>query len=90
MIRLGDFIYAGQLKSRLVISIEEAYQILEDLKNEGFLTNLYEIYCHDCSRSTGKFLDSLEEFNSESYCDFCGKLFTLEENVIVLYKVVRI
>lgn len=90
MIWLGDFIYAGQLKSRLVISIEEAYRILEDLKNEGFLINIYEVYCHDCSRSTGKFLNSLEEFNSESYCDFCGKLFTLEENVIVLYKVVRI
>lgn len=90
MIKPGDFIYAGQLKSRLFISIEEAYQMLEKLKDEGFLVNLYEIYCHDCNRSTGKFLDSLEEFNPESYCDKCGKLFTLEENVIVLYKVVHI
>lgn len=90
MIKQGDFIYAGQLKSKLAISIEEAYQILEELKNEGFLTNLYEIYCHDCNKSTGKFLDSLEEFNPEAYCDKCDADFTLEKNLIVLYKVVSI
>lgn len=64
--------------------------MLEELKKEGFLANLYEIYCHDCGKSTGKFIDSLEEFEEDLYCDFCGRHFTLEENVIVLYKVINV
>ena len=89
-VKKGDFIYAGQIKSRFAVSIEEAYQFLEALRKDGFLVNMYEIYCHDCDRSTGKFLDSLEEFRAETYCEVCDRLLTLEENVIVLYKVVRV
>lgn len=90
VIKPGDFIYAGQLKSKIVISIEVAYQFLEEIKKCGFLTNIYEIYCHDCGKSTGMFLESLDEFTDDKYCDYYGKNFSLEENVIVLYKVNKI
>lgn len=64
--------------------------MLEELKNGGFLTNLYEVYCFDCNKSKGVFLDSLASFNPDMYCDFCQKKLTVEDNIIVLYKVIRI
>ena len=89
-IKEGDYIYPGYLKSKLVVDIKVAYEILEALKQQGFLKNLYEVYCFDCSKSKGIFLDSLEQFDSDWYCDFCGKHLSLEENIIVLYKVVSV
>ena len=74
----------------MAIDIKAAYLILEDLKRQGFLNNLFEVYCFDCNKSKGVFLQSLEEFNSDWYCDFCNKHLTLEDNIIVLYQVVRI
>ena len=90
VIKEGDYIYAGHFKSKLAISIDQAYCMLEELKREGFLANFYEVYCHDCGKSSGRFFDSLEEFDNDLYCDFCEKHFSLEENVIVLYKVIHI
>ncbi len=43
-----------------------------------------------CPESKGIFLDSLEQFNPDLYCDFCGKSLSLEENIIVLYKVAKV
>lgn len=90
ILRPGDYVYPGHLKSKLVIDIKEAYYILEELKKQGYLRNLYEIYCFDCNKSKGIFLDSLEQFDPDLYCDFCGKKLSIEENIIVLYKVVKV
>lgn len=90
VLKEGDYIYPGHLKSKIVIDIKSAYNILEELKEQGFLKNLYEVYCFDCNKSKGIFLDSLEQFNPDLYCDFCGKSLSLDENIIVLYKVVRL
>lgn len=62
--------------------------MLEDLKEQGFLSNIYEVYCFDCNKSKGIFLDSITSFSPDMCCDFCGKELTLEENIIVLYKVI--
>lgn len=86
---MGDYIYAGNLKSKIATDIKTAYHILEELKEQGFLTNLYEIYCFDCNKSTGIFLDSLVDFGDDRYCDFCNKHLSLD-NIIVLYKVISI
>ena len=88
--RVNDFIYPGNLKSRIAVDIKVAYHMLESLKKQGFLSNLYEVYCFDCNRSKGIFLDSLVSFDPDMYCDFCQKKLTLEDNVIVLYKVVHL
>lgn len=88
--KVNDFIYAGHLKSKISVDIKVAYQMLEELKKEGFLSNLYEIYCFDCNKSKGIFLDSVASFNPDLYCDFCQKKLTVEENIIVLYKVIRL
>jgi len=89
-VKAGDYIYPGHLKSKLSIGIKDAYEMLENLKRQGFLKNLYEVYCFECNKSKGIFLDSLEQFDSDWYCDFCNKHLSIEENIIVLYKVVRI
>lgn len=88
--KINDFIYAGHLKSKICVDIKIAYQILEELKVEGFLSNLYEVYCFDCNKSKGIFLDSVTSFNPDMYCDFCNKKLTVEDNIIVLYKVIRL
>lgn len=87
---MGDYVYPGHLKSKIAVDIKVSYKMLEELKKQGFLENLYEVYCFDCNKSKGIFLESLEEFNPDWYCDFCGKKLSLEENIIVLYKVVNI
>ena len=87
---MGDYVYPGHLKSKIAVDIKVSYKMLEELKKQGFLENLYEVYCFDCNKSKGIFLESLEEFNPDWYCDFCGKKLSLEENTIVLYKVVKI
>lgn len=90
VLKEGDYVYAGHLKSKISIKIEAAYLMLDELKKQGFLVNLYEIYCFECNKSKGVFLDSLEEFDSDLYCDFCGNHLKVETNIIVLYKVVHI
>lgn len=90
VLKVGDYVYPGHLKSKIAVDIKVSYKMLEELKKQGFLENLYEVYCFDCNKSKGIFLESLEEFNPDWYCDFCGKKLSLEENIIVLYKVVKI
>jgi hypothetical protein len=89
-IKVGDYIYPGHLKSKLGIDIRAAYDILENLKKQGFLKNLYEIYCFDCDKSKCKYLESLGQFTPDLYCDFCGKHLSIEENIVVLYKVINV
>ena len=51
ILKVGDFIYPGHLKSKMAVNIKAAYQLLEELKKQGFLINLYEVYCFDCNKS---------------------------------------
>lgn len=90
VLKEGDYVYPGHLKSKIVVDIKVAYKMLEELKRQGFLKNLYEVYCFDCNKSKGVFLESLEQFDSDLHCDFCDKRLSLEENIIVLYKVVKL
>ena len=55
VIQPGDFIYPGHLKSKLLVDIKTAYFFMEDLKKEGFVTNIYEVYCKQCQKVRGFF-----------------------------------
>ena len=90
ILKVGDYVYPGHLKSKMAVDIKVAYQILEGLKKQGFLINLYEVYCFDCSKSKGIFLESLEDFDPDWHCDFCDRQLSIDENIIVLYKVVGV
>ncbi len=90
VIHAGDFVYPGHLKSKLCIDIKTAYFFMDDLKNRGFVKKIYEVYCMDCNRSKGVFLESLTDFDEKSTCDFCNKPLTVSDDIIVLYKVLHI
>lgn len=89
VIQPGDFIYPGHLKSKLLVDIKTAYFFMEDLKKEGFVTNIYEVYCKQCHKSKGIFLDTLTDFNEDYTCDFCNNSLSVLEDIIVLYKVIH-
>ena len=89
-LKVGDYVYPGHLKSKMTVDIKISYQILEELKKQGFLVNLYEVYCFNCNKSKGIFLESLEDFNHGWHCDFCDKHLSIEGNIIVLYWTVGI
>lgn len=90
VVQPGDFIYPGYLKSKLLVDIKTAYFFMEDLKKEGFVTNIYEVYCKQCHKSKGIFLDTLTDFNEDYTCDFCNNSLSVLEDIIVLYKVIHI
>ena len=90
VIHPGDFIYPGHLKSKLCLDIKTAYLFMEDLKKAGFVRNLYEVYCMECGRSKGIFLEALTDFSDDFTCDFCNKKLSASEDIIVLYKVLRV
>lgn len=88
-IKVNDYIYAGTLKSKVAISMDVAYKILEYIKKEGYITNIYEIYCFDCDH-TKKFISSITQFKDNTYCDCCGKKLEFDNNIVVLYKVIKV
>lgn len=85
--KTNDYIYPGVLKSKLNISIQEAYGILEDVKSIGLLENAFEVYCKKCSKSKGIYLRSLTDMPEALSCDFCNHEFNALEDTVVLYKV---
>lgn len=63
---------------------------MEDLKKVGLVKNIYEVYCMECGKSKGIFLDALTDFDVNFTCDFCSKPLSVSEDLIVLYKVLHI
>lgn len=90
VVKPGDFVYPGHLKSKMCIDIKTAYFFMEDLKKQGFVKNIYEVYCKECNKSKGIFLESLTDFDEDFTCDFCNKSLSKSEDIIVLYKVLHI
>lgn len=88
-LKVDDCIYPGQIKSKFVMDVKDVYVLLEELKHEGYLEYLFEIYCFECNKSTGLFIDSLSDFKADTYCDFCNHELNVMDNIIVLYKVVK-
>lgn len=85
--KINDYIYPGVLKSKLNISIKDAYEILENIKSMDILENVYEVYCKKCSKSKGVYLKSLNSLPEDISCDFCNHEFNVLNDTIVLYKV---
>jgi len=89
-IKIGDYIYPGNLKSKICISISEAYSFMEELRKHGFVINVYEVYCSSCGKSKGIYLESLVDFKEDSACDFCNEELSPDNDLIVLYKVISL
>ena len=43
VLKVGDYVYPGHLKSKMAVDIRVSYKILEELKRQGFLKNLYGV-----------------------------------------------
>ena len=87
---INDYIYPGMLKSKAHVDIKTIYTILENLKSDGFLQIIYELYCSQCSKSKGIFIECLSDFNADICCDFCDKNLNPLDDTIVLYKVIKL
>ena len=84
-VMIGDLIYPRELFAGDIIT---AYKILEELKAEGFLSTVYEVYCYNCNKPKGLILNSISEFNDDLHCDFCKRALNIADDLIVLYIVV--
>ena len=81
-------IYPNHIKSLLLISSLEAYEILDILVDMKILIECYEIYCSKCEKFMDKgFLESLNQFPSNLYCEDGHKLEAFNDTVLV-YKVI--
>lgn len=63
---------------------------MEDLKKAGFVKNIFEVYCMQCSKSKGIYLDALTDFDENFACDFCNNSLSASRDIIVLYKVLHV
>lgn len=88
----GNYVYPGVLIRELNIEMKVAYQILNLLKENGYLKELYEIYCPSESKSIGKLYDNLLDLlgdDLEQYCPECGQMINVQENNILIYQVLH-
>lgn len=83
-----QIIYPNLIKSQLLISFNEAYNILDILENQGILKYAFQVYCHKCDKFQEiPIMDSLNEFPKNLYCDEDHQLDPLTDTIL-LYKVV--
>lgn len=85
---INKIIYPNRIKSLLMISYEETYELLDLIKSMGILEYNYEVYCSECERFLDmKRMDSLNQFPEEAYCE-SGHLLSPIKDTILVYKVV--
>lgn len=83
----GNIIYPNFIKSKLYISFQEAYDVLDIFEREGILEYVFQVYCHKCSKFQDyPILSSLSEFSDDMYCDEDHKLSPFEDTIL-LYRV---
>lgn len=87
----GQIIYPSRIKSLLLINYSEVYEVLEIIKEIGILEYNYEVYCNKCEKFVDTpILSSLNEFPEELYCDSGRHRLNPFEDVILIFKVIRI
>lgn len=83
----GDIVYPNTIKSKLFISFEEAYDILDIFEQNGILEYVFQIYCNKCNKfQDHPILNSLNEFQDDTYCNEDHKLDPFEDTIL-LYRV---
>lgn len=88
----GNSIYPGVLIRELNIEMRVAYEILDLLKENGYLQELYEIYCPYESKSMGITYDNLLELLTDDeikFCPECNHEVNIKENNILIYKMLH-
>ncbi|WP_096155702.1 hypothetical protein [Bacillus sp. FJAT-45066] len=88
----GHYVYPGVLIRELNIGMKVAYQILDLLKENGFLKEFYEVYCPYESKSIGKIYENLLDLLGDDLkqdCPECGQTVNIQESNILIYRVIH-
>ncbi|PAE86888.1 hypothetical protein [Shouchella clausii] len=88
----GHYVYPGVLIRELNIEMKAAYQILDLLKENGYLKELYEVYCPHESKSIGKLYDNLLDLLGDDLlqdCPECGQPINIQEDNIIIYQIIH-
>lgn len=83
----GEYIYPGTLIRQLNIPMAQAYAILETIKELGFVSINYEVYCFKCNKFTGHVFETISQLPEYIECEECGKELNPLNDSIVVYKV---
>lgn len=92
LFKLGNYVYPGVLIREMNIEMNVAYQILDLLKENGYLKELYEVYCPHESKSIGKLYENLLDLLGDDliqYCPACGQTINIQEDNLLIYQIVR-
>ncbi|MGE7915299.1 hypothetical protein [Lysinibacillus xylanilyticus] len=88
----GHIIYPGVLIRELNVEMKAAYQILNLLEGNGYLKAFYEIYCPYESKSTGIVYENILDLIGDDLikdCPECGQSVNIQENNILIYKMLN-
>jgi hypothetical protein len=67
--------------------MKEAYQILDQIENLGYIRKVFEVTCPNCKQSTGDIYESLNDLPDEYSCSSCEHDFDPLSGLIIIYKV---
>jgi len=84
----GDWVYPSLIIRKLKITADNAYNVLNKLRKAGILELNYEIYCHTCNKFVGEIYSTLSQVPERCECDTCGAEMNIEDNLIVIYRVI--
>lgn len=82
-----QFVFPGAVSRKLNISIDQAFILLNVLKNDGLLKRVYEFRCPDTQYK--KIFKDISYINlpEKTLCEDCGEEFVLRDNLYVVYEV---
>lgn len=89
--KINEYIYPGTLIRNINIQMKDAYEILDVLEEQGFVTRVYEVICPHENKGAGHIFNSYSELihsNSIS-CNSCDSLIDPTKYNLVIYKVKR-
>lgn len=84
----GDFIYPSTIKEHFDFNKKDVYKLLSILEQEKIVKMYYEAFCYSCNRSI-KMYDTFAEIDVSFSCDNCEDILNIENNIKIVYKVVK-
>lgn len=92
LLKLNSYVYPCVIIRELNIELKTAYQILDFLKEKGYLKESYEVYCSYEAKSIGMIYDNLLDLLGDDliqHCPECGRAINIQKNNILIYHLVR-
>ncbi len=84
----GDFIYPSVIKEKFNFDNKSVYELLSILEKEKIVKMYYEAFCYNCNKSIKRY-ETFAEIDDSFLCDNCEDTLYFENNIKVVYKVVK-